>query len=68
MTGYTWTVSAGGTITSGATTNAITATWSTVGANTVTVNYINGSGCAAAAPASYAVTVNALPVPVIRVC
>ena len=31
MTGYTWAVSAGGTITAGATTNAITVTWNTVG-------------------------------------
>ena len=65
MTGYTWTVSAGGTITAGATTNTITVTWSTTGAKTVTVNYTNGSGCTAVAPASYAVTVNALPTPTI---
>jgi hypothetical protein len=65
MTGYAWTVSAGGTITAGATTNTITVTWSTVGAKTVTVNYTNGSGCTAVTPASYAVTINALPVPTI---
>ena len=65
MTGYTWTVSAGGIITAGAGTNAITVTWNTIGANTVTVNYTNGSGCTAAAPVTYNVTVNALPVPTI---
>ena len=65
MTGYTWTVSAGGSITSGTSTNAVTVTWSTAGAKTVTVNYANASSCTATAPASYAVTVNALPVPTI---
>ena len=65
MTGYTWTVSAGGLITAGATTSAITVTWSTTGAKTVTASYTNGNGCTAAAPASYAVTVNALPTPTI---
>jgi len=65
MTGYTWTVSAGGTITAGAGTSAITVTWNTAGAQTVSVNYSNGTGCSAAAPASYPVTVNALPVPAI---
>ncbi|HNY01689.1 MAG TPA: T9SS type A sorting domain-containing protein, partial [Bacteroidales bacterium] len=65
MTGYTWTVSAGGTITAGAGTNAITVTWTTSGAKTVCVNYTNGSGCTAAAPVCYNVTVNAAPVPTI---
>jgi len=65
MTGYTWTVSAGGTITSGGTTNAITVTWGTTGAKTVTVNYTNASSCTAASASSYAVTVNALPTPTI---
>jgi hypothetical protein len=65
MSGYTWTVSAGGAITAGGATNAITVTWSTAGAKTVTVVYTNAAGCTAAAPSSYAVTVNALPVPTI---
>jgi len=65
MTGYNWTVSAGGLITAGSTTNAITVTWSTTGAKTVTVNYNNVNNCTASTPASYAVTVNALPVPTI---
>jgi hypothetical protein len=61
MTGYTWTVSAGGTITSGATTNTVNVTWNTAGAQTLSVNYANSNGCYAATPGSYAVTVNALP-------
>jgi hypothetical protein len=65
MTGYNWTVSAGGAITAGSGTNAITVTWSTTGAKTVTASYTNASNCTAAAPASYAVTVNALPTPTI---
>jgi hypothetical protein len=62
MTGYTWTI-AGGTITAGAGTNAITVTWNTVGAQNVSVNYANGNGCTAAAATVYNVTVNALPTP-----
>ena len=63
MVGYTWTVSAGGTITAGAGTNAITVTWTTLGAKTVTLNYSNAGGCTAVAPASFNVTVNAIPSP-----
>ncbi len=65
MTGYTWTVSAGGSITAGAGTSSITVTWLTTGAKTVTVNYNNANGCTAATPGSYNVTVNAIPVPTI---
>lgn len=65
MTGYTWTVSAGGTITAGSGTNAITVTWTTTGAKTVTVNYTTAAGCTAASATSYAVTVNALPLPTV---
>ena len=65
MTGYTWTVSAGGTITAGAGTNAITVTWNATGAQTVSVNYTNASACAAPAPAVYNVSVNPLPAPTI---
>ena len=65
MSGYTWTVSAGGTITAGGTTSAITVTWATTGAKTVTASYTNASNCTAATPASYAVTVNALPTPTV---
>lgn len=65
MTGYTWTVSAGGTITSGAGTGMITVTWTTPGAQTVTVNYVNVNGCTASAATIKNVTVNTLPVPAI---
>ena len=65
MTGYVWTVSAGGTITAGSGTNAITVTWTTLGSKTVSVNYINSNGCTAIAATVYNVTVNALPVPFI---
>jgi len=65
MTNYSWTVSAGGTITSGSTSNAITVTWSTTGAKTVSVNYYNANNCTAANPTVYNVTVNPLPVPTI---
>jgi hypothetical protein len=61
MTGYTWTVSAGGTITSGAGTNTVNVTWNTTGAQTLSVNYANANGCYAVTSGSYAVTVNALP-------
>src|SRR5208282_6059153 len=67
QTNYVWTVSAGGTITAGGgvNNNTVTVTWTTAGAQTVTVNYTNGNGCTAAAPTSYPVTVNPLPTPVI---
>ncbi len=64
MTGYTWTIT-GGTIVSGATTNSVTVTWNTAGAQSICVNYTNASLCSATAPVCYAVTVNALPVPTI---
>jgi hypothetical protein len=65
MTSYVWTVSAGGSITAGAGTSAVTVTWNTAGAQTVSVNYTNGNGCTAAAPTVYNVTVNTAPVPTI---
>jgi len=58
MASYTWSISAGGVITAGAGTNAITVTWNTTGAQTVSVNYTNTNGCTAAAPVVYPVTVN----------
>ncbi|MCX6283763.1 MAG: right-handed parallel beta-helix repeat-containing protein [Bacteroidetes bacterium] len=65
MQSYTWSVSAGGAITAGAGTSAITVTWSTTGSKTVTLNYTNTNGCSAAVPATFAVTVNSLPSPTI---
>ena len=66
-TNYIWSVSAGGTITAGGTTNSssVTVTWNTTGAQTVSVNYTNGTGCTAAAPTVYNVTVNPTPSPTI---
>ncbi|MEI7724257.1 MAG: T9SS type A sorting domain-containing protein [Bacteroidota bacterium] len=61
MTGYVWTVSAGGTISAGQGTNTIEVTWTATGAQTVSVNYSNANGCSAIAPTSYAVTVNGTP-------
>ncbi|MBK9390353.1 MAG: hypothetical protein IPN68_09235 [Bacteroidetes bacterium] len=65
MTNYTWTVSAGGSITAGSTSEDITVTWSTVGAKTVTVTYTDGNGCNPASPTSKTVNVNPIPVPTI---
>jgi len=65
MTNYLWTVTAGGTITSGSGTNSIIVNWSTPGAEMVGVNYTNQSGCTAVTPAAYPVVVNPNPQPVI---
>jgi hypothetical protein len=65
MSAYTWTVTAGGTITAGAGTSSITVQWTTAGAKTITVTYTNVNGCSAITPGSYAVTVNTAPAPTI---
>ena len=67
MTNYQWTVSPGGTITAGgtATSNSVTVTWTTVGPQTITVNYRNANGCTASAPNVKNITVTPLPVPTI---
>ncbi len=65
MTAYTWTVSAGGTITSGTATNSITVSWTNAGAQTVTVSYTNATGCTTAVPAIFPVSIIPLPVPTI---
>jgi len=59
MSNYTWSVSAGGSITAGgtSTSNTVTITWNTAGAQTVSVNYTNAA-CTAASPTVYNVTVN----------
>lgn len=62
MSGYTWTV-ADGTIDSGQGTNSISITWTTQVAPKVTVTYINGNSCSAAAPTELNVTVNDNPTP-----
>jgi len=65
MTNYNWTISSGGTITSGTGTASITVAWTIAGARSVSVNYTNGNGCTAASASVYNVAVIALPVPVI---
>ncbi|MEI7664374.1 MAG: hypothetical protein WCK34_19355, partial [Bacteroidota bacterium] len=63
MTGYTWTVSSGGTIDSGDGTESISVTWATTGTKTVTVTYVDANGCSPATPSGKTVNVYALPVP-----
>ena len=65
MTGYSWTVSAGGFINSGNGTSSINVTWNTAGAQNVSVIYTNGNGCTNTTPGSYAVTVKQGPAPTI---
>ena len=62
MSGYSWTVTTGGTI-SGGTTNNISVLWSSTGTKTITVNYTDLNGCTAPVASSYNVLVNTLPVP-----
>ena len=65
MTGYVWGISGGGTIQTGQGTNTITVVWTATGAQNLSVNYINASGCTAAAPVVYPVTVNSGAAPTI---
>ncbi|NVO20895.1 MAG: hypothetical protein HXX13_14440 [Bacteroidetes bacterium] len=60
---YAWSISAGGSITSGGTStdNTATVTWSSAGPRTISVNYTDPNGCSAVTPTVYNVTVNALP-------
>jgi uncharacterized protein (TIGR02145 family) len=65
-TNYVWTVSGGGLITGGGTgtSNTVTVTWNTAGAQSVSVNYKNpGTLCTAPSPTTLPVTVNTHPVP-----
>jgi len=61
MSGYTWTISAGGTISFGQGTNSAQVIWNTPGAQSISVNYSNTNGCMGLTPASYNVTVNGAP-------
>jgi hypothetical protein len=63
MSGYTWNISAGGVINFGSGTNQITVSWTSTGAQWVSVTYTNTHGCSAAAPTVFNVTVNPLPNP-----
>jgi hypothetical protein len=61
FTNYVWSVSSGGTITSGQNTSIVTVSWTASGSQSVSVNYTNTNGCSALTPTSYAVTVNPVP-------
>jgi hypothetical protein len=60
-----WIVSMGGTVTAGgtSTSNTVTVTWNTAGAQSVSVNYDNSGGCGAPTATSRTITVNARPTP-----
>jgi uncharacterized protein (TIGR02145 family) len=64
MNNYSWSVSAGGTITAGGGTSDKSATvlWNTPGPQTVSVNYFMGTGCTATVPSVDNVTVKPRPV------
>jgi hypothetical protein len=63
MTGYVWTVSAGGVIVAGQGTATINVTWNVPGPQFVTVNYTNANGCTAPSPTVYNLFVNTEPNP-----
>jgi len=65
MTNYLWTISSGGTITSGLGTNVITVTWNSLGNQEVSVNYTNIYGCSATNSTNFTVTVNPTVIPTI---
>ena len=67
MNAYAWSLSGGGTVTSGgsSTDNTITLTWNTVGTYSINVNFTDVNGCVAAVPTTFNVTVSILPVPTI---
>ncbi|MGI6343425.1 MAG: PKD domain-containing protein [Bacteroidales bacterium] len=66
MTNYSWTISGGGTITSGATTNEITVSWHNPGTHTLSVTYVDPNGCESDGPGALDVTVHPLPTPTIN--
>jgi PKD repeat protein len=65
MTAYIWSVSAGGTITTGAGTRTIGVTWNTAGTYNVCINYTDANGCAAKTPTCVTVKVIQVPTPTI---
>jgi len=62
---YTWSVSSGGTISTGAGTNSVTVTWNTYGAKTISVNYTNPNGCDAITETIKNIAINTRPIPTI---
>ncbi len=65
MSSYSWTVAAGGTITSGQGTNSVQISWGNPGTSIITVSYTSPKGCNPANATQKAVTINPLPVPTI---
>ena len=65
MSNYLWTISSGGIITSGATTNTIHVNWNSLGAQTLSLSYTSPAGCASATPSVFNINVVPLPVPTI---
>jgi len=63
MSGYAWTVSAGGQIMSGQGTSQVSIKWNVMGSQNLSVTYTNASGCPANSPTVMFVEVSALPVP-----
>jgi hypothetical protein len=61
FTGYTWTVSSGGIITSGEGTNSILVSWTESGNQTVSVIYRNEVGCEPLLPTLFNVLVTPVP-------
>ena len=61
MTGYTWTISEGGTIVSGQGTRSIKVTWTAIGDRTLSVTYTDANLCTPETPSIKAVTVYPLP-------
>jgi len=59
-TGYTWAISAGGFISAGGGTNTVTVTWTTAGAQWISIDFTSATGCTTTAPTVLDVTVNAL--------
>jgi uncharacterized protein (TIGR02145 family) len=65
MSGYTWTISPGGTIIGATNSAGIMVTWNETGSQWVTVNFTNSYGCTAPEATRYDLTVNPLPVTLI---
>lgn len=61
MTGYTWTVSPGGVVTSGMGTYKINVNWIGTGVQWVSVNYANSYGCQGSSPTTDTLNVNPIP-------
>ncbi|MEI7615033.1 MAG: hypothetical protein WCK63_19205, partial [Betaproteobacteria bacterium] len=62
MSNYNWSISAGGTISSGQGTNSILVKWNTQGVNTLSVTYTDVNACAAPVPGLLAIDVHPYPV------